>query len=74
LRGHKKHQTGLKATDVDKKIIKWFEGPNHYQKVPEVENSSLVPIPVNPGFEARTLQTTKLSKRERVNNEEEFGE
>lgn len=34
----------------------------------------MVTIPINPKFEAKTLQAAKLSKRKRVNNEKELRE
>jgi hypothetical protein len=41
---------------------------------PKWRSISLVTIPINPEFEAETLQAAELSKRKRVNNEEELRE
>jgi len=60
----------LKAANVDKKESNGLRDPITTKKYPKWRSLSLVSIPVNPGFEARTLQTNELSKRKRVNNEE----
>jgi len=62
----------LKAANVDKKESNGLRDPITTKKYPKWRSLSLVSIPVNPGFEARTLQTNELSKRKRVNNEEEL--
>jgi len=48
----------LRDSDVSEKYLKW-------------RNLSLITIPLNLGFEAETLQVVALTKRKRINNEEE---